>query len=124
MELSAMPDTVEVAAGQVTHVFWWLPVSETLSIIALVLGGSIILFSYFAGGKENVSKIFFSFIVSTMSGLLAMPYIVRLGAYLDILNYEWGMMVVVMTDAVFVALVAVCAYEIVTVTAREARPPK
>ncbi len=124
MELSALPDSAGAAAGQTQPLFWWLPVSETMSVIALVLGGAIILFSYFAGGRENSPKIFFSFVISAMSGILVMPLIVRSALYMEILHYQWGWMTVVATDIVFVALVGICAYEIVTVTAREARPPK
>ncbi len=98
---------------------------DKITLIAIALGFAIILIGYFfAGGKKNKAAVVFSISVSTVIGILTLPLIFKLGNSLNLMNSPVAVTVLIMVDFVFIATVSALAYEIVTVTAREARPPE
>ena len=117
-------DTTASQPGPPISHFDWFDVSETLSFIALAVGVAILVIAYFAGGKENSSKLFFSIIVSTLVGVLVMPLFIKFGLWLGVLDTTGGVITLIILAMLFVSAVAANSYEIVTVTAREARPPQ
>ncbi len=97
---------------------------DKIMLIAIAIGIAIILIGYFfAGGKKNKSAVVFSISVSTVVGILTLPLIFKLGESLDLMNRPGAVTGLIILDFVFIATVSALAYEIVTVTAREARPP-
>jgi len=97
---------------------------EKIMLIAVALGIAIILIGYFfAGGKNNKAAVMFAISVSTVVGILTLPLIFKLGESLDLMNRPPAVTFLIILDFVFIATVSALAYEIVTVTAREARPP-
>ncbi|MBN1541085.1 hypothetical protein JW992_02995 [candidate division KSB1 bacterium] len=103
---------------------WWPEVHPTVSIIALVLGFLLLLIAYFAGARDNRNKIIFSVISSVLIGILSLPIFIKFGHFLGILTHPYGQVAVLVVVIIFVAMVSSHAYEIVTVSAREARPPE
>ncbi|NOY61428.1 MAG: hypothetical protein GXO75_21145 [Calditrichaeota bacterium] len=94
-------------------------------LIAVALGIAIILIGYFfAGGKKNKTAVGFAISVSTVVGILTLPLIFQLGESLNLMGRPPAVTVLIILDFVFIACVSALAYEIVTVTAREARPPE
>jgi len=117
-------DTLQYTIEPLPPAIWWIPVNQTVAIVALALAVVIFIISYFAGGKENKGRILFSYLFASVSGILVMPLLIKAGTWLGLLNNDWGVTVLVMIDFVFIAAVAVNIYEIIIVTAREARPPQ
>ncbi len=111
--------TIEKTSGGI-H---WIVFNDTISIIALTLGVGIFIISYFAGGRENKSRIFFSIIFSLLVSFFSMPLFIKACEWLGIAGTPWGDIALVTFVMIFVAAVASNAYEIVTVSAKEARPP-
>ncbi len=103
---------------------WWPEIHPTVSIVALVLGFLLLVIAYFAGARDNRNKIVFSVISSVLIGILSLPLFIKFGHLLGILANPYGQVAVIVLVIVFVAMVASHAYEIVTVSAREARPPE
>ena len=117
-------DSLEHAARTVEPIMWWPEISDTITLVALILGFLIIVISYFAGARENSNKIFFSIILSTAITLLSMPLLIYATSWvLGSTQSRWGPIFMIFVAILFTATVAVHAYEIVVVSAREARPP-
>ncbi len=116
-------DSLQHVTGTPQGILTWFPVSETLSLIALALGCALIIIAYFTGARENKAKVLFSIISSMLIIILSMPLFLRLGKWLGILNSTWGAVTVLILALLFAVCVGVHAYEVVTVSAREARPP-
>jgi hypothetical protein len=102
----------------------WIPINRTISLIALTLGIAIFVISYFAGGKENNTKSLFSICFAVLIGFFSFPLFIKAGEWLGIMNSGYGKIAIITLVMIFVAAIATNIYEIVTVTAREARPPK
>jgi hypothetical protein len=124
MTVASPTDTTFSVFRSTDDFFWWLPVNDTVAYVALAIGAMIMFIAYFAGGKENMPRIIFSIFVSVIVGGLVMPLLVRGASWLGILSYDWGKMAVIVADLLVVATVATNTYELITVTAKEARPPK
>ena len=98
------------------------PLDDIVLIVALALGFMIILIGYFfAGGKYNQTKLIFSIIISSGVGILVLPGMYKIASILN-LTGEIVNTAIIIIDLIFVAVVSCHAYEIVTVTAREAHP--
>jgi hypothetical protein len=100
----------------------WFKVDKTVSYVALVVGLFIIIIAYFAGGKENKAKLIFSIISATLIGILSMPLFIKFGRWLGIFGHQWGEIFLLSLFIVYVTALSCHAYEIVTVSAKEARP--
>ncbi|MBN2410321.1 hypothetical protein JXQ31_01440 [candidate division KSB1 bacterium] len=122
MEISQIDSTI-TAESAVTGL-QWIHMNNTISLIALTLGISIFVISYFAGGKENKSRLVFSVLFALLIGFFSMPLVIKAAHWLGIMESNFGIVFVVTVVMLFVACIAANLYEIVTVTAREARPPK
>ncbi len=125
MPTAAPSDSLEQATRTVEPIMWWPEISETITLVALILGFLIIVISYFAGARENSSKIFFSIILSTAITVLSMPLLIHATSWvLGSTQSLWATIFMIFVAILFTATVAVHAYEIVVVSAREARPPE
>jgi hypothetical protein len=124
MPETTVSDTLRVIPQTPEHVFWWITIHQTVSLVALVLACVIFVMGYFAGGKENKNRILFSFLFASVTGILVMPLFLKAGEWLGLTENGWGVAIVIICDFIFIAAVAVNMYEIITVTAREARPPQ
>jgi len=102
----------------------WIQMNNTIPLIALTLGISIFVISYFAGGRENKTRLLFSVIFALLIGFFSMPLIIKAGHWLGLMNSKFGSIVVITFIMFFVASIAANIYEIVNVSAREARPPE
>jgi hypothetical protein len=122
--LTSVADTLQQIPETSAQTLWWFPIHRTVSLIALVLACVIFVMSYFAGGRENKNRIFFSSVLAALIGIMVMPFLIKAGIWLGILNNEWGAGILISVDFIIIAAVAVNVYEIITVTAREARPPR
>ncbi len=100
----------------------WFKIDKTVSYVALVVGLFIIVIAYFAGGRENKAKLIFSILSATLIGILSMPLFIKFGRWLGIFGHQWGEIFLLTVFIIFVTALASHAYEIVTVSAREARP--
>jgi hypothetical protein len=124
MQMAASTDSLGQAAKTIEPILWWPEISDTITLVALILGFLVIIISYFAGARENSNKIFFSIILATAITLLSMPLLIYAMSWvLDSSQSLWGTIFVIVVAVIFAATVAVHAYEIVVVSAREARPP-
>ncbi len=119
-----IPDPTPVAngVGKPGEFLVWFPVNETISIVALTVGILIFIIAYFAGGKENFSKIIASTVISILIAMLAMPLFIKLGQFFGILNSREGEIFILVLLMFFIAGLSAHIYEIITVSAREARP--
>lgn len=91
-------------------------------LVAAAVGIVIILIGYFfSGGKNNKGAILFSFIVSTLVGILTLPGFLLLADKMG-LNGPFVNTILIVCDFMFIALISCHAYEMTTVTAREAHP--
>ena len=117
-------DSTAVQTPLPTAAFPWFHVDTTVSYIALALGAAIIVIAYFAGGRENRNKMIFCILLASVLAVLIMPLLMRLADWLGLLATPWGQIATISSALVFAAVIAAHAYEIVTVTAREARPPQ
>jgi hypothetical protein len=122
--LTTAADSLRQITEPAFQAMWWFPVHRTVTLIAVVLACVIFVICYFAGGRENKNRIFFSYIFAALIGIMVMPLLIKAGLWLGILNSEWGAAILTSVDFIVVAAVAVNVYEIITVTAREARPPQ
>ena len=122
MEITEVDSTQVVEP--IVNSLQWIPINKTLSLIAITLGLAIFVISYFAGGKDNNTKSLFSICFAVLIGLFSFPLFVKAAEWLGIIKTQYGMISVIVIVMIFVAAVATNIYEIVTVTAREARPPK
>ena len=117
-------DSTAQVSQAAQELLWWPEIHSTVSIIALVLGFLILIIAYFAGARDNRSKIVFSVVSAFLIGVLSMPMFIKMARFLGILSEPWGQVTILVLVMFFVALIASHAYEIVTVSAREARPPE
>lgn len=91
-------------------------------LVALAIGLIIILIGYFfAGGKKNRTVLVFSIIVSSLVGILVLPGMFKIAASLG-LDSPYIHTGLIILDLIFVSIVSCHAYELVTVTAKEAHP--
>jgi len=102
----------------------WFHVDETVSYIALALAAAILVIAYFAGGRENRTKLLFSIVLASLLSALITPLLLVLAQWLGITAASWGTIATLCVALILAAAIAAHTYEIVTVTAREARPPK
>jgi hypothetical protein len=117
-------DSTAYTAGQPPDTLWWPHFNDTYSIIALALSVAIFFIAYFAGGKLNRTKIFFSFLTATLLGFFSMPFFIGVFDRFGLLNSRLGVVGLYCGVMVFVAALSVNIYEIIVVTAREALPPR
>jgi hypothetical protein len=117
-------DSTAYMAGQPHDMLWWPRFDDTYSIIALAISLAIFFIAYFAGGKLNRTKIFFSFLTATVLGFFLMPFVIDLFDRFGLLKSRFGVVGMYCVIMLFVAALSVNIYEIVVVTAREALPPK
>ncbi len=115
-------DTV-MATQTSQDLLWWPEFHSTVSIVALILGILVFVIAYFAGGVENKSKLLFSTTLAVLIGFLSMPLFIDFFAWLGILDSAYGKLSLFVLLIMFVAGLSCHSYEIVTVSAREARPP-
>ena len=116
------PDSLKAIAVKEQMLVEWFKVDKTVSYIALVIGLFIILIAYFSGGKENRNKLLFAIISAAVIGILSLPLFIKFGIWIGLLGHQWGVIVIMIVFIAFIAALASHAYEIVTVTAKEARP--
>ena len=119
-----IPDPLQVVAPTVRDgdFLIWFDINPTVSLIALTLGVMIFIMAYFAGGKENRSKLWMSTVLSIVISILAMPLFIRFGRALGILRDKYGEIFILLLLMFFISGLAAHIYEIITVSAREARP--
>jgi hypothetical protein len=96
--------------------FVWPELNITVSVVAMVLILVIIAFSAFSGARGNIVRIAFAVLMSTAIGWCAMPLFVKGASAVHLLDTRLGPMITVSVLMLLVALVAVCIYEIITVT--------
>ena len=116
-------DSTQALAPVTNGQFQWLHFNNTLSIVAITMGLCIFVIAYFAGGRENSTRIIFSVVLAWLVGFFSMPLLIRAATWLGLLDMPYGNVILVSVLILLVAALAANAYEIVTVTAREARPP-
>ncbi len=115
-------DTLKVPIIKEQMVIEWFKVDKTVAYVALVLGLFIIIIAYFSGGKENRSKLFFSILTAVIVGVLSFPLFVKFGIWTGLFGHQWGEILLLILFFAFISALASHAYEIVTVSAKEARP--
>jgi hypothetical protein len=96
--------------------FFWPEMSNTVSIVALVVALMVFVFGAFSGARANKIRIVFAVILSTAIGWFAMPLAVKAASALHILDMNSGLMILITAMMLFVAAVATSIYEIITVT--------
>jgi len=96
--------------------FFWPEISNTASIVALVVALMIFVFGAFSGARSNKVRIVFAVCLSTVIGWFAMPLAVKAATALHIVDTESGVVILVTAMMFFVAAVATSIYEIITVT--------
>ncbi len=118
-----IPDPTPAAnAGKASELLVWFQINETISIVALTVGILIFIIAYFAGGKENLSKLIASTVLSILIAVLAMPLFIKFGRFLGIMNTRGGEIFILLLLLFFISGLSAHIYEIITVSAREARP--
>ncbi|HPN33209.1 MAG TPA: hypothetical protein PK843_01735 [bacterium] len=100
----------------------WFKVDKTVAYVALVVGLFIIIIAYFSGGRENRPKLIFSILSSVVIGVLTLPLFIKFGIWVGLFGYQWGEIVLMTIYILYIAALSCNAYEIVTVSAKEARP--
>lgn len=100
----------------------WFTIHPTISIVALALAMLIFVIAYFAGGRENRAKLLVSILLSLLIGVLSMPLFIKFGRALGLLTSTGGVVFVLVLLMTFIAALSAHIYEIITVSAREARP--
>ncbi|MBN2357232.1 hypothetical protein JXO59_14040 [candidate division KSB1 bacterium] len=103
---------------------YWFTINETISIVALTMGVLIFIIAYFAGGRDNRNKLIISTILSVIITSFALPLFLKLGRWLGLLESREGTIFILVLILLFLAALSCHIYEIVTVSAREARPPE
>ena len=96
--------------------FVWPEISNTMSIVALVLALAVFVFGLFSGVRANKARIIFAVCLSTLIGWLTMPLAVKAASALHLMNTKTGVVILVTVMMVFVAAVATSLYDIITVT--------
>ncbi|HNR68099.1 MAG TPA: hypothetical protein PKN04_10145 [bacterium] len=121
--LQTIADSTQTAAANTAiDYIYWPHIHPTISIVALVVGILIMFIAYIAGGRYNSSKIIFSVTCAFLIGILTVPLFIRLANVLSV-SQKVGQAGILLLIILFVAMVSTHAYEVVTVSAREARPP-
>jgi hypothetical protein len=116
------PDSLKTIVVKEQMLIEWFKVDKTVSYIALVIGLFILIIAYFAGGRENKNKMLFSIASAAIIGILSLPLFIKFGLWIGILGHQWGTILLMTVFIIFIAALASHAYEIVTVSAKEARP--
>ncbi len=101
------------------YYLYWPEMSNTLSIIALVLAVVIFIFGYFTGARTNRTRIYLSIALATIIGAFTMPVIVKVGKFLGLLDKKPGIVFLLTVLMLFIAAIATNIYEIITITARD-----
>lgn len=112
----------ETATERSGDLLVWFEIHPTVSIVAFALGAMIFIIAYFAGGKENFAKLWASILIALIISVLAMPMFIRFGHLFGLLKSKGGEIFVLLLVMIFISAVASHIYEIITVSAREARP--
>jgi len=115
-------DSTRALVEREQMVIEWFKVDRTVAYVALVVGLFIILIAYFSGGRENRAKLIFSILSSVVIGILTMPLFIKFGIWVGLFGYQWGEIVLMTIYILYIAALSCNAYEIVTVSAKEARP--
>jgi len=105
--------------AEAAYYLFWPEISNTLSIVAIALSLAIMLFGYLSGIRSNIKSAIWTVILSTVIGFFTMSLIVKAGRVLGILNKKAAAVVFITIIMFFIAAVAICIYEIVTVTAKD-----
>jgi predicted PurR-regulated permease PerM len=100
----------------------WFEIHPTVSIVAFALGLMILVIAYFAGGKENFAKLWASILIALVISVLSMPLFIKFGRFFGLLKSKIGEIFVLLLLMIFISALAGHIYEIITVSAREARP--
>ena len=96
--------------------FVWPVISNTASIVALVLALAIFVFGVFSGARANKVRMVFAVGLSTLIGWFTMPLAVKAASALHMLDTKTGVVILITAMMVFVTALATSIYEIVTVT--------
>jgi hypothetical protein len=115
-------DTLKVPIIKEQMLIEWFKVDRTVAYVALVLGIFIIIIAYFSGGKENKSKLLFAIISAVVIGILSFPLFIKFGMWSGLFGHQWGEIILLVFFFTYISALACHAYEIVTVSAKEARP--
>jgi len=115
-------DSTEALLVKEQIVIEWFKVDKTVAYIALVVGLFIIIIAHFSGGRENRNKLLFSILSAVIIGVLSFPLFVKFGLWIGLFGHQWGEIFLLSAFMVYIAALASHAYEIVTVSAKEARP--
>ncbi|HNY91652.1 MAG TPA: hypothetical protein PKY55_04460 [bacterium] len=116
------PKTVAVASERSSDLLVWFEVHPTVSIVAFALACLIVVIAYFAGGRENFRKLWMSILCALIISALAMPIFIKFGRAFGLLKTAGGEIFVLLLVMIFISALAAHIYEIITVSAREARP--
>lgn len=94
----------------------------TICLIALVVGLLIIFIGYrFSGGYYNRKELTFSVTISTIIGIFTVPLLFKLFGSQHLKDNMLALGFIFIVEIIFVAAVSAHAYEMVTVTAKEAQ---
>ncbi|RPH93211.1 MAG: hypothetical protein EHM72_16555, partial [Calditrichaeota bacterium] len=94
----------------------------TLCLIALVVGLLIIFIGYrFSGGYYNRKELTFSITISTIIGIFTVPLLFKAFGSQHLKHNMLALGFIFIVEIIFVAAVSAHAYEMVTVTAKEAQ---
>ena len=96
--------------------FVWPEISNTVSIVALVLALAVFVFGLFSGVRANKARIIFAVFLSALIGWFTVPLAVKAASALHLMNTKTGVVILVTVMMVYVAAVATSLYEIITVT--------
>lgn len=120
--LPGQADSTRALVEREQMIIEWFKVDKTVAYVALVVGLFIIIIAYFSGGRENRHKLIFSILSSVVIGILTMPLFIKFGIWVGLFGYQWGEIVLMTIYVLYIAALSCNAYEIVTVSAKEARP--
>jgi hypothetical protein len=96
--------------------FVWPVISDTASIVALVLAVVIFVFGVFSGARANKIRMFFAVCLSAAIGWFTVPLAIKGALALHMLDTKTSVMILITIMMVFVAVLATIIYEIITVT--------
>jgi len=96
--------------------FVWPVISNTASIVAIVLAAAIVVFGVFSGARANKVRLLFAVCLSTAIGWFAMPLVAKFALALHIMNTKTGVMILITAMMLFAAALATIIYEIIIVT--------
>ncbi len=120
--LPGQADSTRAVVEREQMIIEWFKVDKTVAYVALVVGLFIIIIAYFSGGRENRHKLIFSILSSAVIGILTMPLFIKFGIWIGLFGYQWGEILLMTIYIFYIAALSCNAYEIVTVSAKEARP--